>query len=152
MGENGRGRAFRAFGLLLASCLFAPRVDADVVLVANPSVPAAFLSPAMALGVFSLDRRAWPNGQPVRLFVFAADSPTHAAFCHEILRTEPYQLARYWSRQVVAGRVRPKVVSSDRRMLAAIQATPGAIGYVDSEALRSLPTGRLTIWPASPCP
>lgn len=90
--------------------------------------------------IFSLRTRSWPDGTPVRVFVFEDQDPRHAAFCKSILGTYPYILRRSWDRNLFAGTgLVPETVRDAEDMLHKVSHTPGGIGYLpESEIPESL--------------
>lgn len=105
--------------------------DDSVAVIAHPSVDPAHLNREFLRSVFTLRIRVWPNGQPIRIFVFDDSDLVHASFCREVLGTFPYVLRRTWDRATFTGTgLVPVRVASIREMRRLVRDTPGAIGYL----------------------
>jgi hypothetical protein len=84
--------------------------------------------------VFGMRLRAWPDGQPIRVFVLEDDHPVHRRFAKSVLSVFPYQLRRAWNNQVYSGTGQaPRQVGSQREMREAVSRTTGAIGYLTTD-------------------
>ncbi|WP_156495025.1 MULTISPECIES: hypothetical protein [unclassified Oleiphilus] len=82
--------------------------------------------------IFSLRARAWPDGTKITVVVFQDTNPVHRSFLMNTLKMLPHQLRRQWDRYIYSGIGQgPVVVQSVEDMLATINNTPGAIGYVE---------------------
>jgi len=61
--------------------------------------------------------RAWPGGEPIRVFVLPDDDELSNDFCRELLGTYPYVLRSAWDRLVFTGTgLAPTVVRSEQEM------------------------------------
>ncbi|PKO46234.1 MAG: hypothetical protein CVU29_06790 [Betaproteobacteria bacterium HGW-Betaproteobacteria-22] len=81
--------------------------------------------------IFVMRYARWPDGTPVKVFVYADNVPEHEVFTKEVLKFFPRQLRQAWDRQVFAGLGQyPEQVSSVKEMLAKVSSTPGGVGYV----------------------
>ena len=130
-----RGRLVRnlIFTLLLAMmCTYSVYgQESGVVIVANNSVQSQSLNPSQLRSIFSMRQSTWPDGQPIRVYVFARDSIAHEQFCKQILRMFPYQVERIWNKLTYSGLGElPTRVSSESEMLNKVESEPGAIGYM----------------------
>lgn len=103
-----------------------------VELIANPDANLAVLDQeALLRAVFTLRTRTWPDGTPVRIFVFPEQHPAHESLCRDLLGTFPYVLRRAWDQALFAGTgLVPQVVESVEEMRRRVGETPGALGYV----------------------
>lgn len=103
-----------------------------VELIANPDTNLARLDQdALLRAVFTLRTRTWPDGTPVRIFVFPEQHPAHESLCRDLLGTFPYVLRRAWDQALFAGTgLVPQVVDSVEEMRRRVNETPGALGYV----------------------
>ena len=117
--------------LLMFSCApFAFAQQANVVVVANISVESHSLSPSQLRSIFSMRQNTWPDGQPIKVYVFTRDSTAHDAFCKQILKMFPYQVERIWNKLTYSGLGElPIRVETESEMLSRIESEPGAIGY-----------------------
>ncbi len=108
----------------------------ELVVVANHQVTSERLSERDLLELFSLRQGQWPDGQPVRVLALTKDHPLHLRFCRDLLKLASYRLDWFWSRHLYAGLGRaPQRFESVEALLAALAATPGAIGYLQQEDL-----------------
>ena len=88
--------------------------------------------------IYSMRQRAWPDGTPVTVFMYAADSELHRNFCLRDLELFPYQLQRVWDVLIYSGAGQSPVrVKSKDEMLKKISSTVGAIGYVAEKGVAS---------------
>lgn len=86
--------------------------------------------------IFTLRKRRWADGQPIRVFVLKDDDPTHQNFVKEKLRIFPYQLRQYWNRVVFSGTgPAPRDFETQDELLNTLADSPDAIGYADLEQL-----------------
>jgi len=120
---------------MFACALIAPAAKA-VDIIVNPSTPVNAISRGTARAIFGMRLLKWPDGQPIRVFVLEDASPTHIAFCKEVLNIYPYQLRQSWDRLVYSGTGQaPIEVASEEEMLARVASQPGAIGYLKRSML-----------------
>jgi len=117
-------------GLLLFGCgsLWA----ADFVVIANPSVSAATLSPDELSAIYLLRTSTWQNGMRIVPVNREADSNARAVFSARILRQPQSALDTYWNRMHFKGMTPPLIQESDKAVLAFVQKVSGAIGYVSA--------------------
>lgn len=108
-----------------------------VAIIVNHKVPTETLDRTTVGAIFGMRLKTWQDKTPVKVFVLKSDSQIHAAFCRDFLGLYPYQLERYWDREMFSGLgTRPTVVATPEEMLEKIGSVPGAIGYVDSSLAR----------------
>lgn len=129
---SGKGWSRHLCGLLLLLvALQAPALAGGVEVITNPDHAAVTLDRSLLRAVFTMRMRQWPDGRPLRVFVFADDHPLHDRFSRELLGTYPYVLRNAWDRVVYTGTgLAPVVVNSEDEMRRRVLGTPGAIGYV----------------------
>ena len=130
-----KGRYVRGILLILLSGLltaFSVTANTDnVVIVANTSVQSQSLNPSQLRSIFSMRQNTWPDGQPIKVYVFARNSDIHQVFCKEVLRMFPYQVERIWNKLTYSGLGElPILVGSEQEMTERIHSEPGAIGYL----------------------
>jgi len=103
-----------------------------VEMIAHAEVKSQYLNINTARSMFGMRQATWPDGMPVRVFVFPEHYSLHGSFCREILNIYPYQLHQSWSRLVYSGTGQaPTEVASEQEMVEKVSNTPGAIGYVN---------------------
>jgi len=121
--------------LLLLLAQQAPAVAGSVEVITHPDHGSVSIDRSLLRAMFTMRVRQWPDGRPLRVFVFADDHPLHDRFSRELLGTYPYVLRTVWDRMVYTGTgLAPVVVASEDEMRRRVQATPGAIGYVGGAA------------------
>lgn len=125
------------FGLLLAilfvNSAIAQNLDAKVI--AHQEVNQDTISERQLRRVFMLKQRSWEDGSKISLVVFSSEDQKHVLFLRHMLKLFPYQLEREWNRLIYSGQSAPPFIATDTKtMLSIVSSTPGAIGYVVSEA------------------
>ena len=126
----------RTLLIVLFILVFCPlrAAEAAIHILANEAVKTQTLSPAQVRLIFAGRTQFWPNGERVKVFVLHASNPIHTEFCRNVLQIYPYQLERIWQRNTYSGQGdAPIIVNSIEDMVAKVAATPGSIGYVNTE-------------------
>jgi hypothetical protein len=117
--------------LVLGFCTF---LHAEPVTIVNPGEAHVPFERKTLRAAFGMTLQVWPDGQPVRVFVFRDDDIQHQQFCRKVLGVLPYTLRRNWDRLLFSGAAQaPIVVDSPQNMLRRVATTPGAIGYIEQE-------------------
>ncbi|HEX9982237.1 MAG TPA: hypothetical protein VGF69_03150 [Thermoanaerobaculia bacterium] len=76
-------------------------------------------------------KTTWPDKKPVVAVDLTDKSPVRGKLSQEVLGRSPAAIKSYWQQQIFSGRdVPPVEKASDRDVIAFVQVTPGAIGYV----------------------
>jgi ABC-type phosphate transport system substrate-binding protein len=79
-------------------------------------------------------KTTWPDKKPVIAVDLTDKSPARGKLSQEVLGRSPAAIKSYWQQQIFSGREVPPVEkASDRDVVAFVQATPGAIGYVSDD-------------------
>ncbi|CAM5209658.1 hypothetical protein [Alishewanella longhuensis] len=105
-----------------------------VEVVAHVSVSEQQLSTSQLRAIFTMRQTRWADGQPIQVFVLQSADDQHIRFSRSYLKMFPYQLDAIWDRQRFSGIGSfPVQVQSEEEMLAVLQQTPGAIGYLAAE-------------------
>jgi len=103
--------------------------DANVKVIANPSVSASSISVSDLKDVF-LAVKTTVDGSSVEP-VLAKHGATHETFCKEYLGKSDVALTTYYRSLVFTGKASmPKSLDSDVEVAAYVARTKGAIGYV----------------------
>lgn len=122
--------ALKAVALVICSSSIVQNVAAQEI-IAHQSVPLKSISVPMAKTIFGGRIRNWPNGLPVRVFVYNDRDNRHIKFCKEGIDVFPRELRRAWDRIVFSGLGEgPTTVESQEEMIKLVSTTEGAIGYV----------------------
>lgn len=86
--------------------------------------------------VFTLRKRQWRSGQPIKVYVLPDQDPVHEDFVKGKLHLFPYQLRQIWNRLVFSGTgVAPVQLENQAQILEAVAEDPYAIGYVNGGEL-----------------
>lgn len=105
-----------------------------VEVVAHASVREQQLNTSQLRAIFTMRQTRWADGQPIQVFVLRSADAQHIQFSRSYLKMFPYQLDAIWDRQRFSGIGSfPVQVNSEEEMLAFLQRTPGAIGYLTAE-------------------
>jgi len=103
--------------------------------VANKDVPVSHMTRSDLARVFMKKQIEWSSGTAVAPVDQSTVSMVRAAFTQDVHEKKTSSIARYWQRQIFTGRgVPPTIRDSDAEVLAFVQTTPGAIGYVAADA------------------
>jgi hypothetical protein len=107
--------------------------ESQLNIIVHSSVSASQLSASQLRRIFSRRQIWWQDQQPIVVYVLVNQHPSHLKFCNTVLAMFPYQLERIWDKLTYSGQgVRPIVVETEEKMLAAVQSHPGAIGYMQN--------------------
>ena len=106
---------------------------ADILIVANKSVPAESLEKAELKDIFLGDTIKWKDKSKISIVV-QKNGNAHSEFVKEITRKSASQFRNYWKKMVFTGKgSSPKSFDKSADLLAYVAATKGAIGYVAAE-------------------
>ena len=119
----------------LIMLLMLPRQSYALEVIAHPSVSISDITDSKLRRIYTMKVRRWPDHRPIHLFVLPSDSRLHGQFTKQALKMFPYQLERIWNKLAFAGTgVLPTEVATQEEMIRLVNATPGAIGYIQSHA------------------
>jgi ABC-type phosphate transport system substrate-binding protein len=77
----------------------------------------------------------WNDGRPVVPIDLVEDSPIRRSFSRTVHGRSAAAIKSYWQQQIFSGRgVPPREVDSDDEVVRLVAQTPGAIGYVSTNA------------------
>lgn len=139
----------RAIALLAALLFSLAARSEELLVVANPQVPAASASLKDLAAIYLIQRATWANGVPVVPVNREAESGIRAQFSQEVFNRSPRELADYWNRLRFQGKMPPLVQTSDQAVLGFVRSVPGAIGYIDYTGSRQAPPG-VKVLPRAP--
>jgi len=125
-----------ASSLLVFSALAcaAGAADGDVLVIANPSVPA--LDTATVSRLYT-GRAIEVAGNPVTVVNAAAGSSVRQRFLSRYLQQDEEKYRAYWTvRRHVGKGVPPRELKTSAEVIDYVQSTPGAIGYIDVADLK----------------
>ncbi len=84
--------------------------------------------------IFSGRVRYWPNGMPIKVITLPKNSKQHLELCKVFLKTHPRQFSRNWDIIIFSGfGEKPTEVETELEVIEKIKATPGSIGYINSD-------------------
>lgn len=111
------------------------------VIVAHPEIESQTLSKQAWSAIFMKKNRTWPDGTPIVPIDQEETSIVRIRFTTVVHRKRVSAVRTYWHQQIFSGReMPPPEKASDAAVVAFVRATPGAVGYVSSQA----PTPGLT--------
>ena len=120
--------------LLLSALLmtaFAMTGHAQVVVIANPSVPVSSIDKESLIDIYMLTQTKWPDDTSIRLFALKKGlAAAEKFYAHLGLNT--LTLNKQWLRIQLTGEGRAPTLLNEDEMVARVAATPGAIGFVDA--------------------
>jgi ABC-type phosphate transport system substrate-binding protein len=118
--------------LVVLAAWAAPALAEDgFVVIVHPSAAAGELSRRDVSGLFLKKVVRWPDGLEVAPVEPPDRSPARVRFCEVIHVRSPAAVKAHWNRLIFSGREVPPVEkASDAEVVAFVQRTPGAIGYV----------------------
>lgn len=120
--------------LMILTC--AMDVHSQVAIIANSSVSESSLSADQLLEICLLETRTWSNGKAVELMLLRDNGPEEKQFFEFLART-PLEMRKVWLRAQLSGQARPPLqVSSQEELVRKVEATPGAIGFVNKQKVR----------------
>ena len=130
MGEIKFGRIL--ISLLIAFLFGVTSVQAEVVVIANKSVPTDALNQKEVKKIFLGKKMYWEGNQKIALVILTKDT-AHKEFVQKFLGKSTSQFTNYWKQQLFTGKgMLPKRVKADE-MIETIKITNGAIGYLPAE-------------------
>ncbi|GAB6094904.1 hypothetical protein JCM14469_11560 [Desulfatiferula olefinivorans] len=120
--------ALLALFFLLAATL----AHADVLVIANPSVPDKALSSKDIKDIFLGKKLHWSDGTKI-VFATLTEGDAHRDFLSAYLNKSPKQYAGTLEAKVftTAGQS-PKRFAASKKLVEYVSATKGAIGYIDA--------------------
>ena len=129
-----------ALMLLLASQSYA-----QVAVIANKSVPDNAIKINKVDDIYSLRTKAWDDGKAVVPVTIKADNAETQKFFGAFGKSF-LEIKKLWMRAQLTGEGQPPVsVDSDDEVIAKVESTPGAIGFISSDKVNKKVKVLLTI-------
>ncbi len=126
------------FGLLVNS-------NAQVVVIANKSVPESVINKSKLEDIYKLSTNKWKNGDKIVVFDLKTEGKTRTAF-YGFMGKSPDELKKTWMRLQLTGEGNaPKSLSSEYEIVDMVASTNGAIGYVSADKVNANVKVLLTI-------
>lgn len=125
---------FLVVALMAASATLAEEtVGFQVVVHSSNSTEA--VTKAQLSRIFLKKTAGWPQGPRSQPVDQDSKSPVRASFTTAVHGKSVTSIELFWQRQIYSGRsFPPPELSSDQEVLEYVRDTPGAVGYVSSEA------------------
>ncbi len=123
--------------LAIAGGLFTPSLLAadSVAVIAHRSVPEQELNKTKLLDIYTGDVKRWSDGKPVVVIDLKPAGEVKETF-YKYLGKSPSRMKSVWLKRMLSGEGDPPLtVESETEMVKRVAATPGAIGFVSSEAV-----------------
>jgi ABC-type phosphate transport system substrate-binding protein len=106
--------------------------QAQIAIIAHPSVDEASLTRTSVTDMYSLTTTMWSDRSSVIVVDLRSDLPVKKRFYNEIGKNAA-DLRKVWMRAVLSGEAKaPLVVESEDEVLEKVASTRGAIGYVSA--------------------
>jgi hypothetical protein len=114
--------------LVLCCALRAIAQERRIAVVVNTNNGVSSLTTAELRKLFAGEKRSWPGGQPVKLFVRAIGTPEHTALLR-LLGMSDADYRKHWTEQVFRGEAQaePATLPSNGMQLEAVRSFAGAI-------------------------
>ena len=123
-----------SFASVALALLLVPAVQAsetNVKVVTNASTGGTQIKREALRAAFLSTSAHWADGQPVLAVDQSVRSSVRAEFSESLLSQSVIAIQAHWMSQITSGKGRPPLTKpSDADVIAYVQATPGAIGYV----------------------
>jgi ABC-type phosphate transport system substrate-binding protein len=123
--------------LPLLVALPASTQQGDIAVVVSPKNSVATLTQAELRRLLSGEKRTWPGGEPVKLFVRAPGTAEHTTVLKLLAMSED-EYKKYWTSQVFRGESQgaPVTLPSNGMQKEAVAAFPGALALVALQDLK----------------
>jgi ABC-type phosphate transport system substrate-binding protein len=109
---------------------FSVHVEAQAVVIANPSVKSDEITKNELRDVFTGETKNLKDGSHV-VPVLLQQGPTHTEFLADYVHVPDTMLRQDWRRLMFAGQaIQPKTFDDEAAVVAYVAHTPGAIGYI----------------------
>ena len=124
--------------LTLSFCALAHAQATDIAVVVNPSNATSNLSMPELRKILAGEKRTWPGGQPVKLFVRGPGSQERAVFL-KVLRYSENDYKTHWTTQMFRGEAQSEPLSlpSNGMQMEAVRTFPGAIVLIVNRDIKS---------------
>lgn len=109
----------------------------DIAVVVNEKNPVKSLTSQEVRKIFSGDRRSWPGGQPIKLFVRTPGARERTVLL-KMLGMSESEYKNYWAAKVFRGEIQsePLALFSNGMQKEAIGAYPGAVALVSAQDVK----------------
>jgi hypothetical protein len=129
---------FALISVAIVTCSLCPAfAESDVAVVVNPKNPVTNLSSTEVRKLFAGEKRSWPGGLPVKIFVRAPVA--HERFVLlKLLGMSESDYKQYWTTQVFRGEAQaePIALFSNGMEREAVATYEGALALIDVQDLK----------------
>jgi ABC-type phosphate transport system substrate-binding protein len=109
-------------------------ISSEVLIIANPSVPANSLGPKEIKNLFLGKTTQWENHETVTIVV-SKDINVHKSFLDRFIKRTDAQFKNVWRQNLFTGKGKqPVKVETSEELLKYVSETKGAIGYIFNDA------------------
>ncbi len=116
--------------------LFAYSANAQVAVIAHPSVPDEGLDEGVLLDFYSGDIQEWSNGDKIVVYDLKDPKKLKDIF-YKFLGKSSSRMKSIWMKKMLAGEsVPPESLDDEEKMLKMVAETPGAIGFISAEKVK----------------
>lgn len=106
----------------------------EIMIIANPSVPAESIDPESIKNIFLGKIAKWENNERVTIVV-SKNSEVHKKFLDQYIKRTRSQFSNVWRQNLFTGKGKqPVKVNSMEKLVDYVSNTKGAIGYISSDA------------------
>lgn len=130
-----KGLAIKTFHLILIFVsVLVSSVSQATQVVAHPEITTNQLTTTQLRRIYTMRQATWADGKPIVVYTLPSSHPVHQRFTKNELKIFPYQLDKIWIKLTYSGLAQPPIkVKSIEQLIAAVQSTPGAIGYINDQ-------------------
>jgi hypothetical protein len=122
-------------GLAAAGGVADASEPAELKIIIHPSNAARAVDKGFLSDAFLKKVTRWPSGETIRPLDQRPDTAVRRAFTRAILKRTVAAVRSYWQQRIFSGRdVPPPELDSDESVVAYVERTPGAVGYVTGSA------------------
>jgi hypothetical protein len=126
-------------GLVLGSVAAGRVADAsepaELKIIVHSSNSARAVDKGFLSDAFLKKVTRWPSGETIRPLDQRPDTAVRRSFTRGILKRTVAAVRSYWQQRIFSGRdVPPPELDSDESVIAYVERTPGAVGYVSGVA------------------
>ena len=108
---------------------------AELKIIIHPSNSARAVDKGFLSDAFLKKVTRWPSGETIRPLDQRPDTAVRRSFSRGILKRTVAAVRSYWQQRIFSGRdVPPPELDSDASVIAYVERTPGAVGYVSADA------------------
>jgi len=124
---------------ILYFCVVTEVAAKDIALIVNQENTLEDISFHELVQIFKLDKLAWMNGTQIYLVMRESGTVEKQLVMEKILKMDEQQLKKYWLKKLYQGKITkyPSAAISNETVKRLINKIPGAIGYIDVEAVDS---------------